>query len=39
MEALARVEGRGLKDLSLAEQEALWDRAKAEERGGGKASD
>jgi ATP diphosphatase len=39
MEALARVEGRGLKDLSLAEQEALWDRAKAEERGGGDASD
>ncbi|HEX7112155.1 MAG TPA: nucleoside triphosphate pyrophosphohydrolase [Mizugakiibacter sp.] len=32
MEALARAAGETLQDKTLAEQDALWDRAKAEER-------
>ncbi len=39
MEALARGTGRVLKDLSLAEQEALWEHAKAEERAPSPAAD
>lgn len=34
MEAMARAEGRGLADFDLAGQEALWRRAKHDERGG-----
>ena len=33
METLAADEGRTLDGMSLAEQDAYWDRAKAEERG------
>jgi ATP diphosphatase len=32
MEALAAAAGEKLDDKTLAEQDALWDRAKAEER-------
>jgi hypothetical protein len=35
MEALAATEGGSLADRPLAVQDALWNRAKAEERGGG----
>ena len=33
MEALAAADGRNLDGMTLAEQDAYWDRAKAEERG------
>ena len=32
MEVLAAAEGRSLDGMNLAEQDAYWDRAKAEER-------
>lgn len=34
MEAIAAERGRGLAELSLADQDLLWDEAKREERGG-----
>ncbi|MEW6048556.1 MAG: nucleoside triphosphate pyrophosphohydrolase, partial [Bacillota bacterium] len=34
VEALAREQGRTLAEMTLAEMDALWDRAKQEQQGG-----
>jgi ATP diphosphatase len=34
MEAKARARGRALREMALAEQDALWDEVKADEAGG-----
>ena len=37
MEAFCKEQGRDIKDLTLQQQDALWDQVKAEERSGAKA--